>query len=218
MRFRLFVFYVKILFTLEDFKLFVYNRTDNKTEVEFQMDAFMDFISGNSIGVYLFIFFGKILEVTIATIRNVLINRGERNKGALIAILEVIIWVVITGTVLNDFTEDILKVVFFCLAFAIGNYLGSLLEAKLALGLSTIQVICKDLDACEVLTETLRSNGIAVTLMDGEGKESAPRKIMIIHLKRNQIKKTIALIRSITKDSVIAVSDLKVINGGFIKK
>ena len=180
--------------------------------------GFIDFINGNSVWVYLFIFFGKILEVTIATLRHVLINRGERNKGTVISIFEVIIWVVITGTVLNGFTKDILKVVVFCAAFALGNFLGSYIEGKLALGLSTMQVISPDPDCCKELADTLRGSGLAVTVIDGEGKDGAHRKVMIIHLKRNKISSTVKLIRSISDKSVIAVSDLKVIHGGFIRK
>ena len=180
--------------------------------------GFIEFVNGKSVWVYLFIFFGKILEVTLATMRHVLINRGERNKGTILSVFEVIIWVIITGTVLNGFTSDIWKIVVFCAAFALGNFLGSYVEGKLALGLSTMQVISPDPESCKTLADTLRSNGLAVTVIDGEGKDGAKRKVMIIHLKRNKISQTVKLIRSISDKSVIAVSDLKVIHGGFIHK
>ena len=38
----------------------------------------LDFLKSDSIWVYFIIFFGKVTEVTFATLRNVLINRGER--------------------------------------------------------------------------------------------------------------------------------------------
>lgn len=179
---------------------------------------FVDFVTGKSVGLYFFIFFGKIFEVAFATLRQVLVNRGERNKGTIVALFEVVIWVIVTGTVLNDFTSDILKVVVFCIAFAIGVFLGSYIETKLALGLNTLQVISPDAQTSEPIAAALRENGLAVTIMDGEGKDYANRKIMIVHLKRNQTTQTIKLIRSISDKCVIAVSDLKVINGGFIKK
>lgn len=179
---------------------------------------FIDFINGVSVGVYMFIFFGKILEVTLATIRNVLINRGERTKGTIVSIFEVIIWVVITGTVLNGFTSDIWKIVVFCVAFAIGNFLGSYVEGKLALGLSTMQVIAPDPFTCAPIADALRADGLAVTIVDGEGKNGLERKVMIIYLKRSKIARTVKLIKSMSDKCVIAVSDLKVIHGGFIKK
>ena len=65
----------------------------------------MDFLMGNSIWVYLFIFFGKILEVSVSTVRLVLINRGERTKGAILAFFDILLWVLITGTVLAGFQK-----------------------------------------------------------------------------------------------------------------
>lgn len=179
---------------------------------------FIEFITGTSPWVYVFIFFGKILEVTLATIRNVLVNRGERNKGTVISVFEVIIWVIITGTVLNGFTSDIWKVIVFCAAYAIGVFLGSYFENKLALGLSTMQIITPDAECCIHIADTLRAEGHAVTVIDGEGKEGAQRKVMIVHLKRNKIAHAISAIRGISENSVITVSDLKVIHGGWLRK
>ncbi len=100
--------------------------------------------------------------------------------------------------------------------FAVGNYIGSWLEGKLALGLSTIQVI-SSVDCTENIVEELRKNNLAVTVLDGEGKEGG-RKILMIHLKRNRIAATVKLINSLAETCVITVTDVKVLRGGFIKK
>lgn len=175
----------------------------------------MDFLTSDSVWMYLFIFFGKIIEVSVATIRIVLINRGERTKGSIIAFVEIVLWIFITGTVLADFRNNPLKIVVFSLAFAIGNFVGSWLESKIALGLSTIQVIT--CNPHEELVNTLRANNLAVTVMDGEGKEG-PRKILLIHLKRNRIASTVKLINKTSANCVVSVSDVKMLRGGFIKK
>ncbi len=177
----------------------------------------MDFFTGNSVYVYLFIFFGKVLEVSAATVRNVLINRGERTKGTMIAMVEIMLWITVTGTVLAGFTEDILKVVLFCIAFALGNFIGSWLESKLALGLATVQIIMTESPEYALLTEQLRQMQLAVTVTEGMGKEG-PKKILLVHLKRNRIPATVKLINSVAPESVLTVSDLKIIRGGFIKK
>lgn len=175
----------------------------------------MEFLSSNSIWVYFIIFFGKIVEVTFATLRIVLINRGERTKGSLVAFVEIILWIMITGTVLVGFTKAPLKIVVFALAFSLGNYLGSWLENKIALGLSTIQIItCED---SKQLLEVLRQNDLAVTVVAAEGKDGM-RKVLDIHLKRSRIPATVKLINKNIKDCVITVRDVKVIKGGYIKK
>lgn len=179
------------------------------------MEDDMAFFESNSIWVYFIIFFGKIIEVTVATIRLVLINRGERTIGSFIAFFEIILWIVITGTVLAGFQSNPIKIVVFGAAFAIGNYLGSWLENKIAVGISTIQVITSG-DGDELVRQ-IRDSNVAVTVMDGQGKDG-PRKILLIHIKRSRIPVTVKLINKICPDCMISVSDLKTIKGGYIKK
>lgn len=175
----------------------------------------LEFLQSNSIWVYFIIFFGKITEVTFATLRIVLINRGERTKGSIVAFIEVILWIYVTGTVLVGFQNSPLKVLVFALAFALGNFAGSWLENKIALGLSTIEIITTE--DPENLLEILRANNLGVTVMEGEGKDGI-RKILKLHLKRNRISPTIKLINKNLENCVISVSDVKVIKGGYIKK
>lgn len=177
----------------------------------------MEFLFGKSIGVYCLIFFGKILEVTVATFRMVLITKGERTKGAVIAFFEIILWLLITGTVVVGLKDDFLKVIVFGLAYAIGNYFGSWLEDKLAFGLSTIEVISPAAECVDDMLHTLRSNNFAVTVMDGEGKDGE-RKVLLLHLRRKRLPEAIKLINSIKKDCLITVTDVKVIRGGYFMK
>lgn len=177
----------------------------------------MDFLKHPSVWLYLFIFFGKIAEVAVSTVRLVLINRGERLKGSITGFFEVSLWIVVTGTVLAGFQEDLLRCAVFAVAFAIGNYVGSWLEGKLAFGLSSIQVIINKDVSAESLVEALRDNGFGVTIMEGEGK-TGRREILLLHLKRKRIPAAIALIKGKLDNAVITVNDVRVINGGFIKK
>lgn len=175
----------------------------------------VEFLQGNSIWVYFIIFFGKISEVTCATLRIVFINKGEKTKGAMIGFIEVLLWVFITGTVLAGFTEAPIKALVFALAFSLGNYLGGWLEEKIALGLSTIQVIATDDDS--KLIEVLRANGLGVTVISAEGK-SGPKKILEMHLKRSRVPATVKLINKNIGTCVIKVSEVKMLKGGYISK
>jgi uncharacterized protein YebE (UPF0316 family) len=125
----------------------------------------MDFLLGNGIWVYVAIFIGKIIEVSISTLRMVLINRGEKIKGSIIAFVG----------------NNILKIVVFALAFALGNYFGSWLESKIAFGISSIQVIMNDSELVSILLTALRSNSFAVTVINGQGKDGI-RKLLVNHI------------------------------------
>jgi uncharacterized protein YebE (UPF0316 family) len=175
----------------------------------------LEYLGSNDIGVYFIIFFGKIIEVAIATVRLVLISRGQRTVGATIAFLEVLIWIFISGSVIVGVAKYPLKAIVYSVAFALGTYLGSMLEDYLALGLSTIQIITSE-DTKE-LQQILRENYLAVTAIKGEGKDGT-KDILTIHLKRKRVKSTVTLISTHLTNSLITVTDVKIIKGGYIRK
>ena len=177
----------------------------------------MDFLTQPSIWLYLFVFFGKIIEVAVSTVRIMLINRGERLKGSIIAFFEVSLWLLVTGTVLVGFREDILRCFVFALAFALGNYFGAWLESKLAFGLCSINVIVSEDNKAQQLADTLRSQSFAVTVLDGQGKDGQ-REILVLHLKRKRIPAAVAIIKKKLKNPMITINDVRIVKGGFIKK
>ncbi|MBZ9687039.1 DUF5698 domain-containing protein [Clostridium estertheticum] len=163
--------------------------------------------------IYFLIFFAKIIEVSLATVRTVLITRGEKFFGSLIGFFEVIIWLYLITTVLIGINEEPFKMVSYALGFACGNYIGCILEEKLALGLVTIQAIVSANDGL-ILAKILRSENVGVTIMDAEGLKEA-KKILILHVKRKRKSKVLRLITSSNIKAVISLSDTKTIYGGY---
>ncbi len=174
----------------------------------------MDFLQNMGIGIYFLIFFGKILEVTVSTVRMVLINRGERVKGTILAFFDISLWLVITGTVLQGFQEDPLRMLVFAVAFSVGNYMGSWMEDKLAFGLSSIQVIVPESEESKKLASTLRDEGFGVTVMKGSGR-SGERDVLLLFLKRKQIAQAKTIIDENYAGAVIVVNDSRAIRGGY---
>lgn len=166
--------------------------------------------------LYLLIFVAKLIEVTMATIRNVLINRGEKLKGSFIAFFEILIWIYVVGAVLQDVTKDPLKVIVYALAFTLGNYLGATIENKLAIGTACIQVVIKS-DIKGVLSDALRDKGFGVTIMQGQGK-AGEVDLMMIYLKRKLLSEATAIVNEYSPEALIVVNDVRNLKNGFIKK
>lgn len=181
------------------------------------MNSLTAFFNGTSVWVYFFIFFGKIAEVTVSTLRIVLINRGERGIGSAVAIIEITLWIFITGTVLANFQSDYLKVVVFVLAFSVGNFLGSWLDEKLAFGLCSLQAVVQDSSDAAMLSNVLRENGFGVTVLNARGKGESDRYILSIMLKRKLVKEALTIIHKNCKDTFVTVSDVKSQKGGYFR-
>ncbi len=162
--------------------------------------------------VYVLIFTVKLIEVAMAVVRIVLITKGEKLKGSVIGFFEVIIWVIVAATVITDITEDPFKVVVYAFAFAIGNYVGSLVEKKMALGTVKIEAIVKKIHG-KTLSSELRTMGFAVTAVDAYGRDDR-KEVLFLHVPRRRVDETIHVIKSFQKDVVITVNDIRPIYGG----
>lgn len=181
------------------------------------LDALEMLAQGKTIWIYLFIFFGKMIEVTTSTLRIVLINRGIRMLGSLLAVLEITLWLVVTSTVLSSFRTDPLKMVVYAVAYGCGNYLGSWLDEKLAFGLSSIQIVVPDMESAQALCKALSDNGFGVSQMDVRGKDEERHYMIVTMIRRKRLKEGIDLINNTCKNAVITVSDVKSQKGGYMR-
>jgi len=165
--------------------------------------------------IYAFIFFAKLLEVAIATVRTVLSARGNRLVASLLAAVEITLWIVVTSTVLLGLSEDPLRAVAFGLAFAIGIYLGIAVEDKLALGLAQIDVIAETEEARQI-AEKLRNHGYGVTTFECEGLEGK-KLSLILKLRRKDVPATMAVLRGY-ENLFVTVTDIRKLTIGSISK
>ena len=175
-----------------------------------------DFINSLGPWVYLLIFVGKLIEVSFSTLRIMFVSRGNKALSLVCGFFEIVLWVIIAGNVLNDLYEDPMKALVYCVAFTIGILLGILLEQKLAVGLTSIQIISLTDDG-EKIGATLRENGFGVTILEGHSVNGTKRQLLFVQLRRRKIQEAIRLARSVNPDVIVSVSDVKSVHGGFFK-
>ncbi|WP_094762814.1 DUF2179 domain-containing protein [Dethiosulfatibacter aminovorans] len=175
-----------------------------------------EILSSSSLLSYFLIFFAKIFEVSISTIRIMFVSRGDKMKASFIAFFEILLWIVVVSSVLKGLSEDPIKAIIYSAAFTIGNYIGITLEEKMAVGLTTIQAITKEGEGREA-AQLLRDNNFGVTVIKGEGRECT-REILLIHLKRKRTQEAVDLLNSQLDNAVISINAVKIIRGGYIRK
>jgi len=162
---------------------------------------------------FILIFFAKIVEVSLTTIRIVLITRGEKFYGSIIGFFEVLIWLYVIGTMLVGINEAPLKMITYASGFACGNYIGCILEEKLALGLITINAIVSEKDG-GALAKILRGENVGVTLIEAEGLKEE-KKMLILHVKRKRKSEILKIIANSQINAVVSLADTKTIYGGY---
>lgn len=176
----------------------------------------LEFVDNLGPWIYLVIFVGKLIEVSIATLRIMFVSRGNKGLSLLCGFFEIVLWVIIAGNVLNDLYSDPLKALVYCIAFTIGILLGMVLEQKLAVGLTSIQIISLTDDG-EKIGALLRENGFGITFLEGHSVDGTKRQLLFVQLRRRKIGEAIQLARSINPNVIVSVSDVKSVHGGFFK-
>lgn len=163
---------------------------------------------------YLVVFTARAADISLATIRILMILHGQRLYAAFIGFFESLIFITILTYVIRGL-NDIPSLIFYALGFATGNYVGIFLEDKVAIGCVTVQVISKkDPDS---LIDRIRQQGFGVTVIEGYGKEGV-RKILHVLLMRRDLKTLIELIEGLDEKAFITILDTKKIMGGYFSR
>lgn len=156
--------------------------------------------------LYLAIFFSKIIENALATLRLIVVANGKKKLGAFLQGLIALIWIFVTGIVITNINKDILKIIFFCLGSIVGSFLGSVIEEKLALGNNILMCVTKEKYESQI-KEIL--NGYQITtIREKDDKYS----ILFIFLKRKETANISKIIKKIDKESILISEKAKNIN------
>ena len=81
----------------------------------------------------LLIFFARVGDVSLGTLRVVMVTQGRRGRAALFGFFEVLIWVFAAAKVISSLGKPQLAVAY-AVGFAVGNYVGLTLERWVVMG------------------------------------------------------------------------------------
>lgn len=162
------------------------------------------------------IFFAKIVEVSIGTLRSILIVKGYRKVAVLLALVEITIWIFVASSVITGLSESLYKGIAYALGFAAGVYCGSILEEKLAFGKILIQVITTE-EKGEIICAMLRAKDLGVTTVDAKGK-TEQRKVLMVYTNRRGSNQIVKEIQETDPSAMIIRNDVSTLTGGHLPK
>jgi len=147
------------------------------------------------------IFFLRLLDVGMATVRIVLLGKGRKGTATALGFVEALIWVIAVIRVL-DGLDDPLRMIAFAAGFAAGTYLGALVEEWMALGQAMIRIIAPV--ASNPVAAALRQEGFGATVINGSGLEGDVR-ITFCVLPRKRVLAVTRLITQINPEAFVTV-------------
>lgn len=168
--------------------------------------SMLEFLNENPLYLIPIIFCARIGDVSLGTVRTILVFRGRSVVAACIGFLEVIVWVSAVGWVLTNLSAWYL-IVAYAGGFSAGNIIGIWLEEKLAIGLELVRAVSEDSDIS--LADQLRDKDYPVVELRGTGEKRSPVEIVLIVEKRRHIKQLLKDIEAIDPDAYCTISDIK---------
>ena len=161
----------------------------------------------------LIIFFGRIVDVSLGTIRINFIIRRKKIIAACIGFVEVIVFVSIIAKVIQDINNNIYGIFAYGAGFAIGTIIGMLISDKLSKDLFTTNIISKH--KSEEIETSLRKEGFGATSYQGFGKDGNIKIINVI-CRNNCIDRLNKIALAIDPNSFITSSIVGSKRGGFV--
>ncbi|TVR64470.1 MAG: DUF2179 domain-containing protein [Gemmatimonadales bacterium] len=154
----------------------------------------------------------RIVDVTLATMRMLLVMRNQRTIVPFIGFFEAAIWVLAIGTAIQNL-HSVWHILGYAGGFASGTLVGLWLEGKLAMGLASVRIISRN--AGEAVADALRHEGFGVTEFSGYGREGRVELLLTL-VKRRQINRVIATVEAEDHDAFISVEEPRTIRRGWL--
>lgn len=162
------------------------------------------------------IFFARIFDVTLGTIRTLYMTKGKTWITAILAFFEVLIWFVVARKALTINNNSILIPIFYALGYATGTWLGSMMANIFIKGRVSIEIITYKNN--KELHDMLRKDGCEISIIPIVRPYDEKKKEMIItEVNKKSLKKKVKLIMSYDQDSFIMINDTRVVNPRIIK-
>ncbi|WP_297086221.1 DUF2179 domain-containing protein [uncultured Draconibacterium sp.] len=156
------------------------------------------------------IFISRVIDVSFGTIRIVMVSKGHKIWAPVLGFFEVFIWLLAISRIFQNL-DNWTCYVAYAGGFACGNYVGLLIEEKLAVGIVKIQIITR-MNA-ENLIANLKEAGYGITHHEARG---GSENVSIIYsiINRKEIKKVEKIVKNSNPKAFYSVEDVKFVNEG----
>ncbi len=169
------------------------------------MNEWLDPANAGPVLTSLVIFVAEVCVVAIGTTRTIFVARGLKTPAALLGLFECSIWLFAVGQVFQNLGNLGCSAAY-AGGFSLGNYLGVLLEEKLAVGSVLLRVITHR-DAAPLVRD-LAAADYGVTRLDGLGAVG-PVQVVLTVVQRRRLGRVIAIIKRFDPNTFYSVDALQ---------
>lgn len=164
-----------------------------------------DFLDTYTWALPLIIFFGRIVDVSLGTLRIIFVSKGEKYKAPIVGFFEVFIWIVVISQVLSR-ANDLISYLSYAAGYAAGNFVGILIEQRIAFGVILFRVFTRKEGM--KLVRDLNAKGFGSTCLKGHGSLSEVDVVESV-FDRKQMKDVEKVVTEFDPNAFYIIEDIR---------
>ena len=158
------------------------------------------------------IFFARLIDVSLGTIRTINTVKGRDYIAALIGIVEITVWFLVVKEALNTEIDSLWITISYALGFSVGTYIGGKISKKFIKSNLEVQVILSNKN--DDIVDKIRKAGYGVTAIEVKGVKNL-KYMLYIQIKDNTLEKLKKLIRKLDDKAFIVINETKYVENGY---
>lgn len=161
------------------------------------------------------IFFARIIDVSLGTLRTIMVVKGKNIYSAIVGFLEATIWFIVVKDALSGDYNSPWIVISYASGFASGTAIGGLISSRLIKSKLNVQIIVDS--ASYGLIEILRNNNFAVSVVDARGYQGSNKLLLFVEIDNDRLEQLEKLVEEYDDKAFMVVNETKYVQNGYFK-
>jgi uncharacterized protein YebE (UPF0316 family) len=159
----------------------------------------------------IFLFFLRIVDISLYTLRIMMVARGLKAQAAFFAFCQSLAFVTAIRAVLTNLDQPFI-IAGYAAGFATGLVVGMTLESRLAIGYTHLRIVSSGRGA--EICERLRGDGYAVTEVPARGRDGTVT-LLICDVLRRDAPRVAQLVDNLDPAAFITAESVRSVSHGF---
>ena len=161
----------------------------------------------------LLIFVVRVTSTTSSTFRTLMMMQGRKFISAVLSFMEALLFAVAFGAVAQNLS-NVWNLLAYALGYAVGVYVGLIVEGRIALGLSIVTIISQN-HAREIAARVRKAGGGA-TEEGGWGRQGEVGIVRAV-VRRAEVRKVLDIAHQIDPEAFITIEAVQGIRQGYFR-
>ncbi len=156
------------------------------------------------------VFFARMLDVSIGSVRTILLVKGKNVISTILAFIEILIWYMVARQTLTSDETNLAIILSYAGGYAIGTYVGGLINKYFVRG-NLMAFVVTTLDN-HFIIDKLKEAGYGVSTISTEDK----KLILMIEFKKKFLKNLKNTIRELDENAFVVVNESLHVENGYL--